>query len=214
MIVTDEMKRRVKYEISIADYVYNVIVPEMPWYFDGSLVDFDIKPVIKCPLHGEDTPSFRVYPETNTYYCWGCGSGGDVIALHREFMKKLKDIDVSFDEAVSFLNNTFLLGKPAVPQKILSKEKAQGLEVSSNDKLKFKVAYSNIEKKLQRESKMELKDKEEVYMALDNTFKLSEMGFIHPSDATVYINTVFKQAIQRQMDKQEEQRKKQKEIIA
>lgn len=214
MIVTDEMKRRVKYEISIADYVYNVIVPEMPWYFDGSLVDFDIKPVIKCPLHGEDTPSFRVYPETNTYYCWGCGSGGDVIALHREFMKKLKDIDVSFDEAVSFLNNTFLLGKPAVPQKILSKEKAQGLEVSSNDKLKFKVAYSNIEKKLQRESKMELRDKEEVYMALDNAFKLSEMGFIHPSDATVYTNTVFKQAIQRQMDKQEEQRKKQKEIIA
>lgn len=208
MVVTEEMKRRVKSEISISDYVYNVIVPEMPWYFDGSIVDFDLKPVIKCPLHGEDTPSFRYYPETNTYYCWGCGSGGDVIALHREFMKKIKDTNVSFDEAVSFLYNTFLLGKPAVPQKILTKEKAQGIEVSSNDKLLFKVAYSNVESKLQREVNMDMEDKVEVYKALDNAVKLSELGFIHPSDATVYVNTMFKQAIQKQKEKRDNQKDK------
>ncbi|MEG1781949.1 MAG: DNA primase, partial [Oscillospiraceae bacterium] len=32
-----------------------------------------------CPFHSERTPSFTVYPETQSYYCFGCGAGGDVI---------------------------------------------------------------------------------------------------------------------------------------
>ena len=31
-----------------------------------------------CPFHNEKTPSFTVYPETQSYYCFGCGNGGDV----------------------------------------------------------------------------------------------------------------------------------------
>lgn len=33
-----------------------------------------------CPLHSEKTPSFTIFPD-NHYYCFGCGSGGDVIDL-------------------------------------------------------------------------------------------------------------------------------------
>ena len=33
----------------------------------------------KCPFHKDDTPSLRIYPETNTYYCFGCEKTGDVI---------------------------------------------------------------------------------------------------------------------------------------
>jgi hypothetical protein len=35
----------------------------------------------KCPLHTDKTPSFCVYPETNSFYCFGCGQGGDLITF-------------------------------------------------------------------------------------------------------------------------------------
>ena len=28
-----------------------------------------------CPFHEEDTPSFQVYEETNSFHCYGCGAG-------------------------------------------------------------------------------------------------------------------------------------------
>ena len=32
-----------------------------------------------CPFHNEKTPSFTVYPETQSYYCFGCGAGGEAV---------------------------------------------------------------------------------------------------------------------------------------
>ena len=37
-----------------------------------------------CPFHSEKTPSFTVYPETQSYYCFGCGAGGDIISFAKE----------------------------------------------------------------------------------------------------------------------------------
>jgi len=34
-----------------------------------------------CPFHSEKTPSFTVFPDTASYYCFGCGAGGDVITF-------------------------------------------------------------------------------------------------------------------------------------
>lgn len=42
-----------------------------------------------CPFHNEKTPSFTVYPETQSYYCFGCGNGGDVIT----FIKNIENLD-------------------------------------------------------------------------------------------------------------------------
>lgn len=50
-----------------------------------------------CPFHGEKTPSFFVYPETQSFYCFGCGAGGDVIT----FIKKINNLD--YVEAVKLL---------------------------------------------------------------------------------------------------------------
>ncbi len=50
-----------------------------------------------CPFHNEKTPSFTVYPETSSYYCFGCGAGGDVIT----FIKNIENLD--YVEAVKFL---------------------------------------------------------------------------------------------------------------
>jgi DNA primase len=39
----------------------------------------------RCPLpdHEDRSPSFTVYPETNSCFCFGCGRGGDVVDLAR-----------------------------------------------------------------------------------------------------------------------------------
>jgi DNA primase len=39
----------------------------------------------RCPLpdHEDRSPSFTVYPESNSWYCYGCLRGGDVIELAR-----------------------------------------------------------------------------------------------------------------------------------
>lgn len=42
-----------------------------------------------CPFHNEKTPSFTVYPDTQSFYCFGCGAGGDAVG----FMKKIENLD-------------------------------------------------------------------------------------------------------------------------
>lgn len=49
------------------------------------------------PFHGEKTPSFNIYPENGSFYCFGCGAGGDVIT----FIRKIENLD--YIEAVRFL---------------------------------------------------------------------------------------------------------------
>lgn len=51
----------------------------------------------RCPFHSERTPSFHVYPNTQSYYCFGCGAGGDVIT----FIRTIENLD--YIEAVRFL---------------------------------------------------------------------------------------------------------------
>ncbi len=43
-----------------------------------------------CPFHGETTPSFTVYPENNTFYCYGCGAYGDSDDLAKDTHFALK----------------------------------------------------------------------------------------------------------------------------
>lgn len=50
-----------------------------------------------CPFHSEKTPSFTVYPESQSFYCFGCGTGGDVVT----FIKKIENIE--YIEALKFL---------------------------------------------------------------------------------------------------------------
>ena len=42
-----------------------------------------------CPFHSEKTPSFTVFRDSKSYYCFGCGAGGDVIT----FMMTAENID-------------------------------------------------------------------------------------------------------------------------
>lgn len=42
-----------------------------------------------CPFHNEKTPSFTVYPDTRSFYCFGCGAAGDAV----NFVKKIENLD-------------------------------------------------------------------------------------------------------------------------
>ncbi len=54
-----------------------------------------------CPLHSEKHPSFFIYQETNSFYCYGCNKGGNVINL----IMALENL--SFKEAVKYLANHY-----------------------------------------------------------------------------------------------------------
>lgn len=53
--------------------------------------------VCSCPFHSEKTPSCTIFTDTQNFYCFGCGSGGDVIT----FTMKIENL--TFPEAVKLL---------------------------------------------------------------------------------------------------------------
>ena len=67
----------------------------------------------RCPFHRDGRPSLAVYPNNQSYYCFGCGAGGDVI----DFVARLHE--VGFKEAAAMLAgpSTDQRGrKPATPE--------------------------------------------------------------------------------------------------
>src|SRR6266699_4823320 len=50
-----------------------------------------------CPFHNERTPSFYVFPESQTWRCFGCHEGGDIFT----FVEKQQGMD--FREALLYL---------------------------------------------------------------------------------------------------------------
>ena len=50
-----------------------------------------------CPFHQERSPSCYIYPDQQTYHCFGCGAHGDIITLVRE------QEGLDFVDAVEFL---------------------------------------------------------------------------------------------------------------
>jgi len=67
-----------------------------------SLIEFPLRQSGKsliglCPFHKDRHPSFNIYPETNSFWCFGCQQGGDSINFVR------LTYGYSFREAVLFL---------------------------------------------------------------------------------------------------------------
>lgn len=176
----------IKSNVSIQEYFNKVIIPYMGFYYDGEKPDFEYKPTCKCPLHSEDTSSFRYYSYSNTYYCFGCASGGDLIALHRNFMDVNMATKVSFDDAVNYLYATFVEGKKGVKA---SRKQAKNLldltegePLSTNKELLVYGRYrTDLERRLLKKE-MPLQDKLELYIKVDEIDKLVNMNLINATD--------------------------------
>src|SRR5437763_16286952 len=50
-----------------------------------------------CPFHNERTPSFYIFPESQTWRCFGCNEGGDIFT----FVQKQQNLD--FRDALTYL---------------------------------------------------------------------------------------------------------------
>lgn len=55
-----------------------------------------------CPLHNEKTPSFTVYPNNNSWHCFGCKAGGSVIDFVMTYcgldaLESTKKLDADFN---------------------------------------------------------------------------------------------------------------------
>jgi DNA primase len=53
--------------------------------------------VCNCPFHSEKSPSCTIFPETQSFYCFGCGAGGDVIS----WVRRMENLE--FPDAVKQL---------------------------------------------------------------------------------------------------------------
>lgn len=107
-----------------------------------------------CPFHSEKTPSFTLYPENGSFYCFGCGAGGDVIS----FVRKIENLDYveavkllaqrvgmempenSYDDGMSRLRNRIFEANRAAARfyntVLYSEQGAQGLEYLRRRQLK------------------------------------------------------------------------------
>jgi len=70
-----------------------------------------------CPFHEERTPSFFVFPERQSWRCFGCGSGGDLFS----FVVKKEGVD--FSEALKVLAER--AGVSLAPRKEAAEDKAK-----------------------------------------------------------------------------------------
>jgi len=78
-----------------------------------------------CPFHNEKTPSFTVYNDTQSFYCFGCGAGGDAVG----FIRKIENLD--YMDAVKLLAQRAGMQMPSQGyDDSLSKKRRRILEIN------------------------------------------------------------------------------------
>lgn len=97
---------------------------------------------LHCPFHsGDRDASLKIYPATDSWYCFGCGEGGDVI----DFVAKMERC--SFAEALKRLNMDFSLrlGEKQSLRNVRQRKQERARDVlrqrAQRDCLLDKIAY-------------------------------------------------------------------------
>ena len=88
----------------------NVTIPQYFKRYINGEVDLDemSNPVVCCPLHDEDTPSWRYSPKMNIWRCFGqCDTSGGVIKLHQLYTQKMTGKRITYYQALDSFRNLF-----------------------------------------------------------------------------------------------------------
>lgn len=81
--------------------------------------------VCLCPFHSEKSPSCTVYLDNGSFFCFGCGTGGDVIT----FVMKIENLN--YVEAIKFLADRAGMNMPdEAKNNEASRIKARVLEIN------------------------------------------------------------------------------------
>lgn len=98
---------------------------------------------IHCPFHaGDRDASLKVYPEQNSWHCFGCGKGGSVI----DFVMEMENC--GFRQAAAKLDSDFhlgLIGQKQSLRDVIQRERERDRRAfeqkAKQDSLKRKVLY-------------------------------------------------------------------------
>lgn len=118
MNVVDEIKER----LDIVDLVNrHVHLEKSGRYFKGL-----------CPFHTEKTPSFYVFPDNQSWHCFGCDRGGDIYS----FVMELDGLD--FRTALEDLaRQAGVTLRPQTPQEAQAQDEADRLRALITDAVEY-----------------------------------------------------------------------------
>ncbi|MBE6605708.1 MAG: hypothetical protein E7635_01540 [Ruminococcaceae bacterium] len=84
-----------------------------------------------CPFHNEKTPSFTVFRASKSFYCFGCGAGGDVIT----FIMRAENL--TYVQALEFLAKRAGITIPQSAEEERAGVKRERLIAMNKDAAKF-----------------------------------------------------------------------------
>lgn len=133
-----------------------------------------------CPIHGEKTPSMKIYDGGRGFHCFGCGASGDVIA----FVRRL--FSLSFKDALSKINDDFGLllpiGEPF--------DRRRMLEIARADRER--------RRKIEERQKDEQAAQQRYFDALNEWIRLDEQKRLYrPTEAETEPHPLFIEALQK-----------------
>ncbi len=92
-----------------------------------------------CPFHSERTPSFTVFSGSNSFYCFGCGAGGDAIT----FVRRMENLE--YADAVEVLAKRAGVQIPRT-QDVYGGKKFDRNRLYAMNKDAAKFYYANLQK--------------------------------------------------------------------
>lgn len=157
MIISPEIIDDIKFRNPIEDVISSYIVLKRAGSNYNGL----------CPFHSEKTPSFTVFPSTQSFYCFGCGAGGDAIT----FVMRTENLD--YMSALRTLASRCGITLPEQNTNYQGKKEVGRQRVLDMNKEAAKFFHNCLlDEKLGAEGRKYLMDKRNLSMTVINHFGL------------------------------------------
>lgn len=191
----DIAKAEVLSKVTIPMYFDSIIVPQLDGYYDLYPVNFESKPVVCCPLHDEDTPSFRYYEDTQSFFCFGCQKGGTVINLHMRYASRMNGTEVGYREAVFFLYDYFITGKNVSETQVIQTKIPEVKLNTEQDIVRLNLYRIDLEKSISFDKSIPDNVKMQLWEAIDKTDCLLSLNLVTADEVKAYLKRKVQELI-------------------